>query len=390
MVKSILRFVVLLVLTASAVVAMLASFAFIAQAADNSLNAQTSLNHVVLSASAEVITDSASLARIATIPITGVVLSNANLRAGPSTSSAILGQAPQGKQITIVGCNTACDWYQLRGSQWIAGFLVGELTAPMMAATLSLTAYTDETQSPAISLRLMTYNVLCGATTEGCGISGNIPPYDRRPALLEYLSKIRPSILGIQEANGWSEETPTSTVEYIAQSLGMNYYLAETGTNFDLVLLTQFPILETTNLSAQVQKGGSHGALGATLLLTTGDLVDVYVVHLDPYSTTLVGKQIDALIELMPTGTDRTSILMGDFNNYSTRTQFDIMKRLGWKTVDTNTGGFLRTEGIDQIWINSPDAWKVRPRMRTPVEQGGAVRVSDHNPVWADVTIVRN
>lgn len=61
------------------------------------------------------------------------VNSNANLRAGPGTGYDIAGTAAAGSLLSVIGQNTAGDWYQLwdDGSQpWIASFLVDGPTCP--------------------------------------------------------------------------------------------------------------------------------------------------------------------------------------------------------------------------------------------------------------------
>jgi hypothetical protein len=54
----------------------------------------------------------------------GVVNRNANLRAGPSTSYAVVGSAPRGTTVRIAGRNEAGDWLHLSNGRWIAAFLV--------------------------------------------------------------------------------------------------------------------------------------------------------------------------------------------------------------------------------------------------------------------------
>lgn len=49
---------------------------------------------------------------------------NANLRAGPGTTYAVVGNVTQGDALTITGANPAGDWYQLSSGAWIAAFLV--------------------------------------------------------------------------------------------------------------------------------------------------------------------------------------------------------------------------------------------------------------------------
>ncbi|MCB9160149.1 MAG: thermonuclease family protein [Caldilineaceae bacterium] len=57
-------------------------------------------------------------------PLSGIVNSNANLRAGPGTSFAVVGGARAGETVDVIGCNTACDWYELPADRWVAAFLV--------------------------------------------------------------------------------------------------------------------------------------------------------------------------------------------------------------------------------------------------------------------------
>ncbi len=69
----------------------------------------------------------------------GTVERNANLRAGPGTTYAIVGTAGPGQAVTIVNTNSTGDWYQLAEEQWIAAFLVDVANAaPTPAATRTL------------------------------------------------------------------------------------------------------------------------------------------------------------------------------------------------------------------------------------------------------------
>lgn len=53
-----------------------------------------------------------------------VTNADANLRSGPGTNFAVVGSAPAGTTLTIVGRNSAGDWYQLADDSWIFGTLV--------------------------------------------------------------------------------------------------------------------------------------------------------------------------------------------------------------------------------------------------------------------------
>ena len=70
-------------------------------------------------------------------PQTGIVKSNANLRAGWGTNFPIIGAAQAGQTLTIIGCNVGCTWYALPNGEWIAAFLVEVAQLPQ---TLPLTS----------------------------------------------------------------------------------------------------------------------------------------------------------------------------------------------------------------------------------------------------------
>jgi serine/threonine protein kinase len=60
----------------------------------------------------------------------GTVNAAANLRAGPSTSTGIMGIARPGQRVTLVACSMNCGWYQLASGEWIAAFLVNVIVEP--------------------------------------------------------------------------------------------------------------------------------------------------------------------------------------------------------------------------------------------------------------------
>jgi hypothetical protein len=72
----------------------------------------------------------------------GVVLRNANVRAGPGTNYAVVGSAPAGTTVRIAGANKAGDWYHLTNGRWIAAFLVDLNGAGLSTAPLPMVAPT--------------------------------------------------------------------------------------------------------------------------------------------------------------------------------------------------------------------------------------------------------
>ena len=57
-------------------------------------------------------------------PTTGVILRDANLRAGAGTTFAVAGAGRAGQPVTIVEANRDTTWYHLGTGEWIAAFLV--------------------------------------------------------------------------------------------------------------------------------------------------------------------------------------------------------------------------------------------------------------------------
>ena len=80
-----------------------------------------------------------SLLAAAQATTTGTVNRNANLRAGPGTTYAIVGRADAGQPVTIVESNGAGDWYRLDAGVWIAVFLVDRVNATSTRAATATT-----------------------------------------------------------------------------------------------------------------------------------------------------------------------------------------------------------------------------------------------------------
>lgn len=97
-------------------------------------------------------------------PTSGTVLKDANLRAGPGTTYAIVGSAKAGQSVTIVGTSNAADWYHLVGDKWIAAFLVKVTTStPSSAPTATVVpvAPTETSQtngSPKVIISFVLYD----------------------------------------------------------------------------------------------------------------------------------------------------------------------------------------------------------------------------------------
>jgi endonuclease/exonuclease/phosphatase family metal-dependent hydrolase len=243
---------------------------------------------------------------------------------------------------------------------------------------------TTANPSPSLApqtIRVMSYNILygAGATPYWEQRAANQSPFsypgNRLPDVLEVIRAAEPDIVGIQEAAGWASQTPP-IVQQVADSLGMRHYLAETPSGLHLALLTRFELVEAENLSAQI---GNIGALRATLALTeTGQLLHVFVVHLDPFSAATRSQQINRLIQEMAPYLESPTILMGDTNIACVNQpdqceEYRLLNQAGWQLV------MKEKYVINQIWTS--------PALAESVEEiafpGATFEVSDHLPVGA-------
>ncbi len=69
-------------------------------------------------------------------PTQVTTVSDSNLRKGPGTTFDRVGMAPAGMTLKIIGCNSACDWYQIDSGAWIAAFLVNPVTGALAPVAL--------------------------------------------------------------------------------------------------------------------------------------------------------------------------------------------------------------------------------------------------------------
>ena len=72
-------------------------------------------------------------------PTNGTILSAANLRNGPGTNFAVVNSAASGDTVTVINCNSTCDWYELSTGSWVAAFLVNLSTPPAVQSDSTIT-----------------------------------------------------------------------------------------------------------------------------------------------------------------------------------------------------------------------------------------------------------
>src|SRR5688572_19049265 len=190
----------------------------------------------------------------------------------------------------------------------------------------------------ATPLRVMSYNILfgAGATPDWEKNSANLSPYpypgNRLPAILSVIRAAQPDIIGLQEVAGWERE-PWPLVERIAADLGMNHFMARSPSGLNVVLFTRFQIIEAEDLSKQV---GNVGALRATVVDDSGQLIYVFVVHLDPFSAETREHELGVLTGIMAPYLYSPTVLMGDLNmgcmnNPAFCREYQLLNQAGWQ-----------------------------------------------------------
>jgi endonuclease/exonuclease/phosphatase family metal-dependent hydrolase len=311
----------------------------------------------------------------------------------------------------IMGQPVACERYDAAGNasqQTTTGqaFYDKETNTPMFTAGKSHWAWTSaglkqwtdagvaplesasppELQAPlaTTSVRAMSYNILYGAGADpgweraAAQLSPFAYPGNRLPKILRIIKIANPDILGVQEAGGWDKGSP-SIVQQVAEELGMNYFLAPAGNGLHLVLFTKFKLVETANLSSQI---GNVGALRATLSTPDGQLMHVFVVHLDPFSAKTRASELVTLTQEMAPYLPAPTLLMGDMNFYCLDDpehcqEYQVLSQAGWRLAQN--GAYK----LDQIWIS--------PVLDQPVSAidfpGASFDISDHLPVGAIIEI---
>lgn len=249
--------------------------------------------------------------------------------------------------------------------------------------TATSTPILTPTPIPLLSVKVLSYNILWGAGVDRqfddkLKSAGQYNQFgkNRLPDLLAFIKLLGPDVVGIQEAAGWDTGTP-SVVQEVAEELGMNYFLAKSQSELKVVILSKFEITQAESLSSEV---GNVGALRATLTTQDGQPLNVFVVHLDPFSSNSRMCQVNTVIQQMQPYMPQRTILIGDMNFKLGSREYNILKQAGLKLVAWDNWW-----GIDQIWITPAVNWSKTSwfeSFRLPVG------ISDHKPIGAEINIL--
>ena len=236
-------------------------------------------------------------------------------------------------------------------------------------------------------LIVMTYNILNGAGVDTL-FPGNKEwverqgyPGNRLQAVLEVIETADPAIIGIQEAHQWEIGNPCVAAQ-VADELGMNYFIGESidpSSGFaSVVLFTKFDIIDAESYGTQF----TRAALRAELMLSSGQSMHVFVVHLDSTSAEIRMRELMFLVDEMSQFTDGLTVLMGDMNfldkDYAPYdSQSAILRKAGW------CHPLSASQDIDQVWTS--------PVLEPYVQLGPEIPyaltsgASDHRPVVVKV-----
>lgn len=227
------------------------------------------------------------------------------------------------------------------------------------------------TFAPALTVKLLTYNILYGA-----GVDRSFDPKvdvrkrtNQLPLLLDMLKRAKPDLIGLQEAAGWDKGKP-SVVKQVADELGMEYFLAKsTSGDLHTVLLSRFPIETAENLSGLV---GEYSALHATVITPDRKPLNVFVVQLSsdikPYNRICQTKIL--LPYLVPYSNQR-SIIMGDFNSGFADEPGPLFDQAGWKAVEYGQKDQIR---VSELVVWGKADWH-------PFKIVELSSISDHPPI---------
>ncbi|CAA9570116.1 MAG: hypothetical protein AVDCRST_MAG88-2251 [uncultured Thermomicrobiales bacterium] len=156
--------------------------------------------------------------------------------------------------------------------------------------------------------RVVTLNVLHDPVT---------PTWPQRaPLLLAQLCTLAPDIVPLQEV-AWPDEQATALAAALGEETGRGYtthltgLFAPNGWQEGLALLSRFPVHDSDAFGLP----GSEQFCQRARLDVGGRALDVYNVHLDPYSIERVGEQVGAVLAWMGTHIGAGGALLGgDFN----------------------------------------------------------------------------
>ncbi len=278
-----------------------------------------------------------------------------------------------------------------------------KLLVSLFLLCLLLTTANVYGDDPNTVIRVMTYNILEGAYPAGPPSynPANSAAYnlkDRADAIIRFVKKHNPDILLLQECNRWTDSGNTRLQDFSTQ-LGMPYkVIAPNHGNYNVALLSKFPILDTTYLPDDIPF--YWNILTATVQLTSSCSVTVASTHFGWWGMPGYSKmtkeqkkqsyitQKAVLMAFLADRVDGDLIIGGDWNHSTTQSPFDqgnlhdAIAALGYGTNALHR--FHPTVNpIDTIYTGRSGRFSVLNCANLPAAKG----LSDHLPVLAEIKV---
>lgn len=280
--------------------------------------------------------------------------------------------------------------------------LLGLLILGMVYTPL---ARAEEVQEP-LTLKVMTYNIQIGATT-------NNPGWDVKKfnldALAEVIKQQDPDIVALQEVDRFRARSgKVDQVAYLAEKLGMywayspsyyDYEIPEGRGMYGNAILSKYPIVSnyphTLWRRGELQPGEYDWVIEKRSILETkidvnGRLINVFSTHLSTTADQRIKQteDIKALLSLVR----GPKIIMGDFNAQPQDPEMQVLYKKRYRDVmelapvkseqrATWPNGTKSTEAIDYILLSRE--WEAK-EAHVIIEESGA---SDHNPIVAIISL---
>lgn len=240
------------------------------------------------------------------------------------------------------------------------------------SASEPTSAATTAEVTPALTLRVGSYNIKHGADASGSlSLIGNV------------IKDAELDIVGVQEVDYKTQRVDgADQPAQLAAAAGMKYYkfaraIDYKGGEYGTLILSRYPIKEFT--VTQLETKGKEGrSIGHAVIDVNGTLIDFFNTHLSYEESSLRVAQFQVLKKLL--SDCETYILTGDFNtdNYS---EFSV---LGYGGMVNNTRRhYVTFPGSDSSIDNIVYSANLKD-----VKSGTVSRAySDHNMLWAELTM---
>lgn len=119
-----------------------------------------------------------------------------------------------------------------------------------------------------------------------------------------------PDILGVLEANGWSDNGQRTLRSY-SEAIGLPYYfLSKSNTEYDLALFSKEQPIAITAHREHVH----HSVISAEFSFSDHDPILITLVHLNPFNEDARVAELQKLATMLAEHKTKKTVLMGDFN----------------------------------------------------------------------------